>query len=71
MIHSTRTRFHVVVWETEDRAGAPGYRFEFATLAEAIAAFDEHRRSGRCREGILFQWLKDSDAWELIDRFSQ
>jgi hypothetical protein len=69
MIHSPGERFHVVLWETEDRTTAAAFRCQFATLNEAVAAFDKQRRSGRYREGILFQWLTESEAWELIDRF--
>jgi hypothetical protein len=71
MIHSPVKRFHVVLWETEDRSTAAGFRSQFETFDEAAAVFAEHRRSERYREGILFQWLRDSEAWELIDRFSR
>jgi hypothetical protein len=67
MIHST-LRFHVVLWET-DRSSGQGLKFQFETLAQAVAAFDEHRRDGRYREGILIQWRSDGDDWEMIDRF--
>jgi hypothetical protein len=69
MIHLTQQRFHIVLWETQDRTAGAGMKFQFETLAQAAAAFDEHRRDERYREGILIQWRKASDDWELVDTF--
>ena len=70
MIHLETKRYHIVMWEQEDRSGAAAaMKLEFDSRAEATAAFDTERQRGRYRAGILFQWLKDTDDWELIDRF--
>lgn len=71
MMQSTSKRFHVVVWETDDRTAGVGIKYQFDTLAEAVAAFDRQRRAGRYREGVLIQWRQDSDEWELVDRFGR
>ena len=70
MIHLETKRYHVVMWESADRSGpAAAVKLEFESRAEASAAFESERQRGHYGAGILFQWLKDSDDWELIDRF--
>jgi hypothetical protein len=69
VIHSTFKRYHIALWETEERSTGPGVKYEFESLSEALALFDEQRRGGRYRGGVLFQWLRDGDDWQLIDRF--
>jgi hypothetical protein len=69
MIQLMQKLFHVVLWESDERTPDASAKFQFDTLGEAVAAFDGHRRASRYRHGILFHWVKDSDGWELIDRF--
>ena len=70
MIHLETKRYHIVLWETEDRSGsAAALKLEFDSRAEASAAFEAEQQLGRYAAGILFQWLKDSDDWQLMDRF--
>lgn len=69
MIHVQQKRYHLVLREAEDRSTSGGLRMEFDTLGAALAAFEEHRRHGRYRTGILMEWQKISDVWKLIDRF--
>ena len=71
MMHSTVKRYHLVLWQIQEQSGSAGLKSQFETKAEAVKAFDESRRDGRYREGVLFQWNKDGDNWEMIDRFQR
>ena len=71
MMHSTVKRYHVVLWETDERSGSTGIKFQFETMAEAVKAFGQSRQDGRYREGVLIEWRKDGDNWEMIDRFQR
>jgi hypothetical protein len=69
MIHVDNKRYQVALWVDEDRSDG-GLRLQFDTLAEAAAEFEKRKREGGLyRSGILFEWLKNSGQWRLIDQF--
>lgn len=69
MIHVDNKRYQLALWVDEDRSGS-GLRLQFDTLAEAAAEFEKRKSaSGLYRSGILFEWLKNSAQWSLIDQF--
>jgi hypothetical protein len=70
MNHSATKRYQIALWSTPNRGDSSvAMRFEFDALAPARAEFEAQRAAGHYVEGLLFEWLKDSDDWELIDRF--
>jgi hypothetical protein len=69
MIHVYTKRYQVALWVDQDRSGG-GLKLEFDTIAEAAAEFERRKSgSGFYRTGILFEWLKNSAQWKLIDQF--
>ena len=69
MIHVENKRYQVALWVDEDRSGS-GLKLQFDSLAEALLEFDKRKRAGGLyRSGVLFEWLKDSSQWVLIDQF--
>ena len=70
MIHLKTKRYQLVLWDEDDRGGAvPALKLEFDTLAQASEEFQAQQKAARYGAGLLFQWLKDSDDWELVDRY--
>ena len=70
MIQVLGKPFVVMLWMSPERDGnGPTLRLEFDAREEALAELQRQREAGQCRSGIAMHWHKNSDAWDLIEKY--
>ena len=68
MNSSSHKRYQVVLWPSADRTGLALF-LDFATLPEAEAELRARQSVGEYRAGVLMEWNKLRQEWELVDRY--
>jgi hypothetical protein len=71
MIETRKKRYQITLWVlSREDTSDPGLRLEFDGLEDALAAFEEHRRAGAYKSGLMVDWRSDLGEWFLLDQYS-